>query len=161
MRQKQKKHYIKLAIQFLKLQLAGNVLFWGTYLGYFAFDKVFHWPEFIALATASIIAHVLFFIVDKEWVFVDKTGRRKATNEIIRFIAFMGFNYVLNLTIIELLSVYAGLSPYVGQFVAAIFFTLWNYAGLKFWVFQVPQHHAITISKVKKGSHDRRRTATK
>ena len=149
MRQKQKKHYIKLAIQFIKLQLAGNILFWGTYLGYFVCDRFLKWPEFAALATASTIAHFLFFIADKEWVFADKTGRRKTGGEIVRFVIFMGFNYILNLAIIEALSLYFGLSPYIGQFIAAAFFTVWSYAGLKFWVFQVPQHHVITIRKVK------------
>lgn len=157
MRQKQKKHILKLVVQFIKLQLAGNVLFWGTYIGFFIFDQVLNWPELIGLATASVIAHILFFIIDKEWVFADKSGRRKTSGEVARFIAFMGFNYFLNLGIIEGLSVYFDLSPYYGQFVAAAFFTLWNYAGLKFWVFQVPEHHAITIKKTKGAKHVRRR----
>ena len=157
MRQKQKKHYIKLAIQFLKLQLAGNVLFWGTYLGFFLLDTFTSWPDFVALAVASVAAHVLFFIVDKEWVFADSTGRRKKASEITRFVVFMGFNYFLNLAIIGGLSLYWGLTPYIGQFVSALFFTVWNYAGLKFWVFQVPQHHALTVHKLAKGNHGRRR----
>lgn len=161
MRQKQKKHYLKLFFEFIKLQLAGNVLFWGTYIGFFVLEKLLHWPQLSALATASIIAHIAFFIVDKEWVFADKTGRRKTGGEIVRFIIFMGLNYFINLGIIEGLSRYFDITPYIGQFVSAAFFTVWNFAGLKFWVFQEPQHHAITIKRTRSNGNARRRNSSK
>lgn len=126
-------------IQFIKLQLAGNVLFWGTYIGYFVFDELLRWPELTALAVASIIAHVLFFIVDSEWVFDEKGERRKTPGELTRFAVFMGINYFINLGIITGLSHYLGLTPYIGQFVAALFFTLWTFIGLKYWVFRKPK----------------------
>lgn len=149
-KQKKKKQLIRLAVDFIKLQLAGNVLFWGTYIGYFVLNNVYHWAELPALMVASTIAHILFFIVDKEWVFADKSGRRKTNAEVLRFLAFMGFNYALNIVIIETLSRYAGIEPEIGQFIAAAFFTAWNFLGLRFWVFPVPQHHAITVHIPKK-----------
>lgn len=161
MKQKQKTAYIKLVIEFVKLQLAGNVLFWGTYVGFFFLDAVLNWPQLPALITASLIAHFLFFLIDRDWVFADKTGKRKSSGEVIRFIIFMGVNFLINLAIIEGLSVYFDLSPYYGQFVSAAFFTVWNYVGLKFWVFQVPQHHAITIHSTRKKKDVRRRKSSK
>lgn len=145
----QKKRLLRLAVDFFKLQLAGNVLFWGTYVGYWVFNNMLHWGELSSLLVASLIAHILFFVVDKEWVFADKTGRRKTSSEIVRFLAFMGFNYALNITIIELLSVYAGIKPEFGQFISAAFFTAWSFLGLRFWVFQEPQHQAITVKGVR------------
>lgn len=148
-----KKNLTRLAIDFVKLQLAGNVLFWGTYIGYLLLNNVYHWDELPALLLASALAHGLFFVVDKEWVFADKTGRRKTKVEAVRFLAFMGFNYILNITIIELLSIYAGIKPEYGQFISAAFFTAWSFIGLRFWVFQEPQHQAITLHRAQRGNN--------
>jgi putative flippase GtrA len=125
-------------IQFIKLQLAGNILFWGTYIGFFVLHELLDMPEISALALASIVAHVLFFIADSEWVFA-KSGERKSRGEITRFIIFMGINYFINLGIITGLSHYFDITPYIGQFIAALFFTFWTFIGLKYWVFRRPK----------------------
>lgn len=159
MKKKQKKSLIKLAIEFVKSQVAGNILFGGTYLGYFLLHEMAKWPDASALATASIIAHALFFIANKEWVFDDKTGRRKTSSEIQRFVMFMGMNYFINLGIIIGLQTYFGITPYVGQFIAALFFTFWTFIGLRFWVFrEVHRHTAITL-ETKKAKERRRARA--
>lgn len=163
MTEKKKKRLLKLVVEFIKLQLTGNILFWGTYVGYFLLHELAHWPDLAALAFASLFAHALFFLVNKEWVFDDKTGKRKTSQEIIRFVLFMGLNYFINLGIITGLQHYFGLSPYVGQFVAGFFFTAWNFIGLRFWVFQEMQHHALNTKYVKEGKKRRakRSAATK
>ena len=145
-----------MAIEFVKLQLAGNVLFWGTYIGYFLLHEMAHWEYMHALVTASAIAHILFFIVDKEWVFEDETGRRKTSTEAIRFVLFMGLNFFINLGIIAGLKEYFGITPYIGQFISGLFFTVWSFVGLKFWVFRDAKHPAIVI-KTKRKSHGRAR----
>ena len=145
MKTRQKKTLIRRVIEFVKLQLAGNILFWGTYLGYFLSDKLFHKPTIGALAIASLAAHALFFIVSRDWVF-NAEGGKKSTRQIARFIVFMGVNYFINLGIIYGLQYYFSVSPYIGQFVSAIFFTAWSYVGLRFWVFEPDhvKHPAIT-----------------
>ncbi len=145
MEQIKKQFTFKNLIEFLKLQLAGNVLFWGTYLGYFVFEQWAGWAHLPALVTASLIAHVLFFIVDKEWVFNTDTGREKTVGEAMRFAIFMGLNFFINIGIITGLDVFFGITPYIGQFISAMFFTFWTWLGLKFWVFhsvspQTKQH---------------------
>lgn len=152
-----KRSLIRNILQFIKLQLAGNVLFLGTYGGYIVADQVFHNHSIFAVAIPSILAHGLFFIVDKNWVFSEKTGKRKTGAEIVRFIAFMGMNYFINLGIIGGLQHYFGISPYIGQFIAATFFTFWTWAGLKFWVFRHGRHarpSALTIET--KGTNAKR-----
>jgi len=163
MNRTRKKSLLKLAIEFIKLQLAGNILFWGTYAGYFVLHTLFGWAEVSALASASLFAHLLFFIANKEWVFDDKTGKRKTSSELVRFVLFMGMNYFINLGIIAGLREYFNVDPYIGQFIAALFFTVWNFVGLRFWVFQEMHHHAITVKPKGKRSKKnvRRRTALK
>lgn len=157
MNRKRKKSLIKLAFEFIKLQLAGNVLFWVTYVGFFVLHELLHWPDAAALATASGIAHIVFFLINKEWVFSDKTGRRKTSSEVAKFLLFMGLNYFINLGIVTGLQHYFDVTPYIGQFVAAIFFSVWNFVGLRFWVFQEMHHHAITVKSSKRRKHVRRR----
>lgn len=140
MRAKTKRNIWKNVIQFLKLQVAGNILFWGTYVGYAIGDLWFKAETWVAVGLSSIIAHVLFFVVDKNWVFSDKTGKRKTSDEIVRFAVFMGFNYLLNLGIIVGLDTFFHISPYVGQFISGFFFTVWTWVGLKFWVFRHVRH---------------------
>lgn len=137
-----KHQIIRVAIQFIKMQLAGNIIFWGTYLGYFISDYFFDHAELWALALASLIAHGIFFVVSREWVFDSATGHRKKRQEIIKFIVFMGFNYFLNLAIIEGLHVFFDISPYIGQFISGLFFGVWNYLGLKLWVFSGDDHYS-------------------
>lgn len=156
MNRTQKKSFWKFAIEFIKLQLAGNILFWVTYVGFFVLHGLLHWQDVPALATASLLAHLLFFIANKQWVFDDKTGKRKTGSEIIRFILFMGLNYFINLGIVAGLDNYFNITPYVGQFVAGLFFSIWNYVGLRFWVFQEMHHHAITVKPKRRKKHVRR-----
>lgn len=157
MNAKTKKNLWRNAVQFVKLQLAGNILFWITYFGYAVGDLFFKTDTWIAIAVSSIFAHVLFFVVDKNWVFSDKTGKRKTSGEIIRFVMFMGLNYFLNLGIVVGLENYLHVTPYIGQFIAAFFFTFWTWAGLKFWVFRAARHarhHGLTIET--KGTNAKR-----
>lgn len=161
MTEKKRKKIIRYAIDFVKLQLTGNILFWGTYGGYFVLHEMMGVSETPALATASIFAHVLFFVVNKEWVFDDKTGKRKTSQEITRFVLFMGLNYFINLGIITGLSHFFGITPYIGQFIAGFFFTAWNFIGLRFWVFQEMQHSALTTKYVKEGKKRRAKTGTR
>ena len=132
----QRKHMIHLVIQFVKLQLAGSIIFLGTYLGYFLSDYFFDRPTLYALALSSLIAHAIFFLVSREWIFDKKTGKKRSRQQIVRFALFMGMNYVLNLMIIEGLRQYFDLSPYVGQLISGLALGLWGYFGLKVWVFQ-------------------------
>ena len=157
MNRTQKKSLIETAIEFIKLQLAGNILFWGTYIGYFLLHEFAKWEYMPALVTASLIAHFLFFIVNKEWVFEDDTGRRKTGVEAVRFAIFMGLNFFINIGIISSLQYYFDITPYIGQFIAAFFFTIWSFVGLKYWVFRDVKHPALMIkTKVKKNGRFRR-----
>lgn len=158
---KQKQSKTELVIEFIKLQLAGNVLFWGTYIGFPIFHEVLGWPSLWALATASFIGNILFFIIDKKWVFVDKTGRRRTKTEVVRFCIFMGINFFINLAVVEGLRHYYGISEYIGQFVAAAFFTIWNYIGLKFWVFGISIPQAIKLFRKELREHVDKREANK
>lgn len=152
MKKRQKRHLIASIVEFIKLQLAGNILFWGTLGGTFVLKELMHWSELAALATAALVAHVFFFLADKNWVFDEKNKRRKTSTEITRFVIFMGMNYCINIALTQLWWVLFGVSVYVAQFLNSIFFTFWTYAGLKLWVFHPDhtRHPALTYHSPRK-----------
>lgn len=156
MNRRQKRSLIETAIEFVKLQLAGNILFWGTYIGYFVGREVVGWDSMTSLVISSLCAHFLFFLANKEWVFEDETGKRKTGVEAVRFIIFMGLNFFINIGIITGLDNYYDIDPYIGQFISAFFFTIWSFIGLKYWVFRDVKHPALTIKTKAKKNGKRR-----
>lgn len=153
--------FLSTALQFIKLQLAGNILFIGTLGGVAIADKVLRIDPFIGLVTGSALAHVLFFYVNKNWIFDDSVNSR-SNGEVPRFVLFMTFNFFLNLFLVEIatslilkhMSELAAYSYYIGVVSAALFFAVWSFLGLKFWVFRqskrhaaVSRHHGLTLEK--------------
>ena len=143
--------------EFIRLQLAGNVLFWGTLGGSLLLHEVFGVREIVAVAIASAVFHVVFFMLDKHWVFSTKTGKQKTQSEVVRFVIFMGLNYFLNLGLIQLLLVGMSgtslsghmltlfgasfeLDLVIAQLFASAFFAFWSWLGLKYWVFRHVRH---------------------
>lgn len=156
-------------LQFVRLQLAGNILFIGTLLGVAVADTLLSADPFHGLIVGSALAHVLFFYVNKTWIFGEDTSTRN-DGEVLRFVLFMSFNFFLNLFLVELatslvLHHLPGLEAfayYIGVVCAALFFAVWSFAGLKFWVFRPTKRHAaasrhagLTYEKVHETAHDR------
>lgn len=161
MPKKKKSHRLKTFIEFLKVQVAGNILFWVTYASYFLFDTAASVPYPISFIMATITGNIVFFLVDRHWIYNSHNGKRKSSREISRFIIFMTLNFFLNILIVQGLNDYLGISPYIGQFIAAAFFTVWTFLGLHFWVFQPDhtRHPALTIQRRK--SNGRKSTKQK
>ena len=134
-KKKKTKVALTLGWQFIKLQIAGNIPFWGTYLINAALDKGFGVDKFQALLVATVLANALFFIVDDRWVFSDSRGKRTASTEIWKFIVFMSLSALLTFNITWQLYSLFGISTYIGQFISAGLSIAWTFIGLRFWVF--------------------------
>lgn len=171
-KKKNKRSAATLLWEFVKLQIAGNILFLGTLIGFFIGDKLLGTRSIIALVSASIAAHILFFIANRNWVFSQKV-RLPGDQSVRRFTIFMILNFFLGIALIELYahllrshpdsSITASLfviwdyatqwlSPvaamqgnwelYVAQFLSGFTFTLWSFVGLRYWVFAPIVCHA-------------------
>ena len=121
--------------QFLEYMVAGGSFFWSGYLAFAIFDGLFQWPLFIAKQLANIIGLTVNYILEDQWVF--KKGkariqydRRRTTRYIIITIVNFGIDYLIVAGLKE-----KGISPYLGQFASAGFFTIWNFLWYKYWVF--------------------------
>lgn len=151
MAKKKTKNKFHLLIEFLKLQVAGNILFWVTYVAYALFDYGARIPYPVSFVMATIAGNIVFFLVDRHWIYNARNGRRKSSREVVRFIIFMAANFFINILIVHWLHQLLHISPYVGQFIAAAFFTVWTFFGLHFWVFHPDhtRHPALTYHRRK------------
>ncbi|NLA42789.1 hypothetical protein GX865_01345 [Candidatus Saccharibacteria bacterium] len=158
--------------EFIKLQIAGNILFLGTLIGFFIGDKLVGTKSIIALVSASIVAHILFFIANRKWVFSQKV-KLPGDQSTRRFVIFMILNFFLGIALIELYAYLLRANPdssittalftvwnsatewmssfvamqgnwelYVAQFLSGLTFTLWSFVGLRYWVFAPIVCHA-------------------
>ena len=159
MKSQKKKNLLQLIVEYAKLQLASNIPFWGTYIGYAIFDQILFFPSFYALAIPTVLSNVLFFIVDDKWVFTSKRGNRKSSYEILKFIIFMSFSGIVVFAITIVLEQYYNITPYIGQFISGFVASLWTFLGLRFWVFAPPRHHGVVSFRKKANTKRRARTA--
>lgn len=165
MKRKNKKNLLELITEFAKLQLAGYIPFWGKYLGFAFFDNFTSLNQFYSLLIPTIIANILFFIVDDRWVFGRKGRKGQTVPEAIRFFIFIAFSELIVFSMTISMSTYLNLTPYLGQFVSGFFMAIWTFLGLRFWVFAKTKTPArrTTTRRTTRGHHRsvRRRTTVR
>lgn len=124
-----------LSTQLIEYFVAGGAFFWSGYVAFAIFYSAFHLPLFIAKQSANLIGLTINYILEDRWVFKHKKARiaydRRRTSRYI-FITFVNFciDYLIVLALKNI-----GITPYLGQFVSAGFFTIWNFFWYKYWVF--------------------------
>lgn len=124
----------KLVLQFGKYFLSGGAFFWSGYLMF-----AFLYSGLGIEIGVSKIASYLFglsvnFVLLRLWVFRTKRPVDHLPEVSLRYgllsLINMGLDYVIVVGLAAL-----GLTPYLGQFVSAGFFTVWNFVIYKLWVF--------------------------
>ena len=139
-----KKQIKELKTQLIEYMVAGGAFFWSGYLAFAIFDSVFHLPLFVAKQLANIIGLSINYILEDQWVFKAKKKsnlqkRRTGRYLMITLINF-GIDYLIILGLKDI-----GITPYLGQFASAGFFTFWNFLWYKYWVFaaHTPKHRKV------------------
>jgi len=142
-----RKRQKKLLIQIVEYMISGGAYFWTGYLTFFIADQIFGWSLWWAKLLANVVGWIVNFILQRYWVFKNPNlkGHLGATSG--RYIFITLINFVIDYLIVATLKNF-GISPYIGQFISAGFFTFWNYFWYRFWVF--PEQH-------KKGLKPRRK----
>jgi len=94
---------------------------------------------------ANIFGWTVNFILQRYWVFRNPHLKGKLARVTGRYLVITAVDFVLDYFIVYGLK-RAGLTPYIGQFVSAGFFTIWNYVWYRWWVFPeripAPRHPA-------------------
>lgn len=114
--------------------VSGGAWFWSGYLLFGLLFSVFG----VAIVPAKIASYLfgLFvnFMLQRFWVFDSRDARKQLDVVTGRYIVLSVLNLGIDTLIVWSLNE-VGVTPYIGQFVSAGFFTVWNYAWYKLWVF--------------------------
>lgn len=137
----------RLLIQFAEYMISGGAYFWTGYLVFFLADKGLGWSLWWAKLASNLVGWTINFVLQRYWVFKNPQLKGQLAETTGRYLTITAVNFMLDYFIVAGLKT-LGLTPYLGQFVSAGFFTVWNYLWYRFWVF--PEHH-------KKGAKPRRR----
>lgn len=137
-----------LKLQLLQYFVGGGAFFWSGYVAFAIFDGILGWPLLLAKQLANIIGLTINYLIQDRWAFKDPkqkkllSQRRTGRYAVITIINF-GIDYLIVAGLKEV-----GISPYLGQFVSAGFFTIWNFVWYKYWVF-VPSDSKRNVRKRK------------
>lgn len=132
MKKKQKKELIR----FSEYMAAGGAQFWSGYAAFAVFDQILGVAFWWAKSLSYFLGVTINFVLERFWVFDQKKiSKKQLETTASRFYSLMFVNFLLDLAIVGGLRE-LGISPYIGQFISAGFFTVWNYLFFKLWVFR-------------------------
>jgi putative flippase GtrA len=119
--------------RFLKYMAGGSLYFWVGYAVFAICYSGFHWSWFPAKVAADVIGWSLNYLVQRFWAFSDHISLSE-TQHAGRYIFIESVGFILDYLIIGGLNA-VGVTPYIGFFISAAFFTVWSYLWYKYWVF--------------------------
>lgn len=120
--------------RFLQYLISGGAYFWSGYAMFFVCDQLFGLDLWWAKLIANLTGWTVNYVLQRYWVFNNPRLQQSQKQVTTRYIALTAFNFILDYFIVRALQDF-GLTPYLGQFVSAGFFTGWNYLWYRFWVF--------------------------
>ena len=114
--------------------VSGGAYFWSGYLVFFVIDKLLHGTFFWAKSVSTLVGWTVNYLLQRYWVFRNPELQKHQTQVTGRYAFITLTDFVLDYLIVWGLKE-IGISPYIGQFISAGFFTIWNYLWYRFWVF--------------------------
>jgi putative flippase GtrA len=123
----------KLSAQFAKYMAGGSLYFWIGYAVFAVCYSGLHWSWLPSKVMADGIGWTSNYIVQRFWTFSGQIHLREIEH-IGRYMSIEGIGFFLDYLLIWILTE-AGISPYLGFFISAAFFTVWSWLWYKYWVF--------------------------
>ena len=120
--------------QFLKYLAGGSLYFWSGYAVFAVCYSIFKWGWLPSKITADAIGWTLNYIAQRYWAFSSNNLKLSEMQHVSRYLIIESIGFVIDYLIIYGLNS-VGISPYIGLFVSAGFFTVWSYLWYKHWVF--------------------------
>lgn len=124
----------KVARQFGKYLIGGNVYFWSGYAVFALCYSAFRWDWLPAKLASDLIGWTLNYLAQRYWAFSDGQLKLSEVQHIGRYLAIEAVGFVIDYLIIGGLKA-IGITPYIGFFISAGFFTIWSFLWYKYWVF--------------------------
>ncbi|HKR82374.1 MAG TPA: GtrA family protein [Candidatus Saccharimonadales bacterium] len=121
-------------VQFGEYMVGGGLYFWSGY-GIFALCySGLHWNWLPAKIAADAVGWTLNYLVQRYWAFAKQGKKLSEIEHILRYLTIESVGFVLDYFLIAGLR-HFGITPYIGFFISAGFFTVWSYLWYRFWVF--------------------------
>jgi putative flippase GtrA len=124
----------KTAIQFGKYLAGGSVYFWSGYAVFALCYSSLGWSWLPAKIAADAVGWSLNYLVQRYWAFASPRHKLSEMQHVRHYLFIESVGFILDYLIIAFLNT-IGISPYIGFFIAAAFFTVWNFLWYKYWVF--------------------------
>ncbi|MBI1952183.1 GtrA family protein [Candidatus Saccharibacteria bacterium] len=142
----------RLTIQAAEYLVSGGAYFWSGYALFAYLWSSLHWSLWWAKLAANIFGWTINFLLQRYWVFKNPQLKGHLGKVTRRYTFITLVDFVMDYFIVYGLK-QAGLTPYLGQFVSAGFFTIWNYIWYRWWVFPVrlpaPRHPGFRRSRAR------------
>lgn len=142
----------KLIVQALEYLVSGGAYFWSGYGVFALLWSVLGWNLWWAKLGANLVGWTINFALQRYWVFKNPHLKGKLAKVTGRYVVITLVDFVMDYFIVYGLR-QIGITPYIGQFVSAGFFTVWNYVWYRWWVFPVrlpaPRHPGTRQSRVR------------
>lgn len=119
--------------------VSGSIYFWSGYALFALLWSGLGWRLWWAKLAANIFGWTVNYILQRFWVFGRTMSRRRHLHVSVRYVAITLIDFLLDYVVVAGLQ-HAGVTPYLGQFISAGFFTGWNYCWYRFWVFPEERH---------------------
>jgi putative flippase GtrA len=123
----------KSIIQFGKYMAGGSVYFWTGYAIFALGYSVLHVWWLWAKIAADVIGWSANYLVQRYWAFAEQHHLREIEH-IYRYLFIESIGFILDYAIIAGLKA-VGITPYIGFFISAGFFSVWSWLWYKYWVF--------------------------
>ena len=133
------KEKLKNPPQFVKYLSGGWFYFWSGYAVFALCFSVLKWNWFWSKVAADVVGWSLNYMVQRYWAFNSKHLHLSEMQHAGRYIFIESVGFVLDYLIIGGLNA-IGITPYIGFFISAGFFTVWSFLWYKYWVF--PEAHS-------------------
>jgi putative flippase GtrA len=124
----------RFAPQFLKYMAGGSLYFWSGYAVFAICYSLFGWWWFWAKVAADAIGWSLNYLVQRYWAFASDRLKLSEMQHVGRYLFIETIGFVLDYAIIAGLNA-LGITPYIGFFISAGFFSIWSFLWYKYWVF--------------------------
>jgi putative flippase GtrA len=124
----------KTAVQFGKYLAGGNLYFWSGYVIFALGYSVLHLWWLWAKIAADAVGWTLNYLAQRYWAFNSDHPRLHEMQHVSRYLFIETIGFILDYAIIAGLKA-VGITPYIGFFISAGFFTIWSFLWYKYWVF--------------------------
>jgi putative flippase GtrA len=119
--------------QFLKFWIGGGLYFWSGYAAFAICYSALHWWWLWSKLAADAIGWTLNYLAQRYWAFAGQHNLREIEH-VGRYLFIETIGFILDYLIIAGLNA-VGVTPYIGFFISAGFFTVWSWFWYKYWVF--------------------------